>query len=735
MSVTVNVYVSVQNVVCGPRRPSYIPARMASSTDKTQHLRGLNAEQRAAVQHVDGPLLILAGAGTGKTKTLVHRIAHLIRAAAVEPDKIVGVTFTNRAADEMRERVQAYIGDDARKVTLSTFHSLGLRILREHGKLIGLPQRFAVYAAADQLAALKMACAEISVGNDVFDHKRVLRQISSWKNHRVAPDQATALVREAEATGTRADEYAVLAADAYHKYEEILRACGAVDFDDLLLLPLQLLSENEDVRRAVWKRWHHVLIDEYQDTNTVQFELARLLAGTRRNLCVVGDDDQSIYAFRGAEVGNILEFERHFPGARVVRLEENYRSTRRIIAAANAVIAGIAERHEKKLRTANAVGAEIDFFEHDDDVIEAYVVAREIATRRLTQKLKWGDFAVLFRMNTQARVLEEALRARNVPYKVVGATSFFERKEIGDAIAYLRCVIYPNDEISLRRILNYPQRGIGRATVMKVAEQARQQNSSFLDALRASATGSAQQGVTQLLGLLQQAHSDLHLAEMQAAAAAPRAEEPTPLATWAKQLIEQTGIEEAIRSDPRNAKTVTQRVDNLRDLVGTITRYERKVWNAHLTDGEWTPPTLAGALSMLALDDLNEEEEEPRTDDYRVTLMTLHSAKGLEFKHVFMVGLEEGILPHARSLDENQLAEERRLMYVGITRSQERLSVSCCRRRKRAGGFIDVLPSRFLEDIPGELLIRKSSETKLAPEESAELRKNFFADMKAMLAD
>ena len=705
------------------------------SDNQTQHLRGLNPEQRAAAVHTDGPLLILAGAGTGKTKTLVHRIAHLIRAAQIEPQNIVGVTFTNRAADEMRERVESYIGEDARKVTLCTFHALGLRMLREHGERVGLPKRFAVYAAPDQLAALKMACSEISIANDAFDIKRIMRQISSWKNHRVDPAGAIDEIRNAEATGTRADDYAVLAADAYVKYEEILRACGAVDFDDLLLLPLKLLSEHEDVRRAVWKRWHYVMIDEYQDTNGVQLELARLLAGTRRNLCVVGDDDQSIYAFRGAEVGNILEFERHFPGAQVVRLEENYRSTRRIIAVANAVIAANPLRHDKKLRTSNAIGTDIDYFEHEDDGIEADVVAREIATRRLTQKLKWGDFAILFRMNTQARVLEESLRERNVPYKVVGATSFFERKEVGDAIAYLRAVVYPSDEIALRRILNYPQRGIGRTTIVKVGDVARERGIPFLEALREVSGGSAQQGVTQLLGLIQKARSDLHLAEMKAAAAPPRAEEITPVAAWARELIDAAGIEDAIRDDPRNAKTAIQRVDNLRDLVGTIIRYERKVWNEKLTDGEWAPPTLAAALSVLALDDLNDEEEEPRTDENRVTLMTLHSAKGLEFKHVFIAGLEEGILPHSRSLDENQLAEERRLMYVGVTRARERLSLSYCLNRKRGGSVLEVLPSRFLQDIPAELLVKKSAETKLAPEESAELRKNFFANMKQMLAE
>ena len=325
-----------------------------------EHLRGLNPEQREAVTHVDGPLLILAGAGTGKTKTLVHRIAHLIRVAKAAPETIVGVTFTNRAADEMRERVESFIGPEAKRVSLSTFHSLGVRILRAHHKKLNLPARFAIYSTPDQLAALKLACSEISIGNDSFDSKRILRQISAWKNARIMPVDAMRIVADAAESGTRADDYAVLSADAYVKYEEILRASGAVDFDDLLLLPLKLLQEDESARRDLWKRWQHVMIDEYQDTNSVQFELARLLAGTRRNLCVVGDDDQSIYAFRGAEVGNILDFEQHFPGARIVRLEENYRSTRRILAAANAVIAGNARRHEKKLRTANSIGDMIE---------------------------------------------------------------------------------------------------------------------------------------------------------------------------------------------------------------------------------------------------------------------------------------------------------------------------------------------------------------------------------------
>jgi superfamily I DNA/RNA helicase len=712
---------------------------MITATD-TQHLRGLNPEQRTAVIHVDGPLLILAGAGTGKTKTLVHRIAHLIRAAKVAPETIVGVTFTNRAADEMRERVESFIGAEAKRVTLSTFHSLGVRILRTHYKKLGLPARFAIYSTSDQLAALKMACAEISIDNNAFDIKRILRQISAWKNGRVTAARAAQIVAETVATGTRADDYDVLAADAYYKYEEILRASGAVDFDDLLLLPLRLLEEHEDARREVWKRWHHVMIDEYQDTNAVQFELARLLAGSRRNLCVVGDDDQSIYGFRGAEVGNILDFETHFPGAKVVRLEENYRSTRRIIAAANAVIAGNQLRHAKKLRTSNAMGDAIDWYEHGDDLAEAETVAREMATRRLTHKLKWGDIGILYRTNTQARTLEEALRRRNVPYKVVGGTSFFERKEVGDAIAYLRVAAHPRDEIALRRIINYPARGIGRTTIIKVAELAEKRGGTFVkmmaDIDAADVGAAAHKSISQFADTIRMARDTLRAAEEDAAVIPPRQEEPTPIATWAKKLFESVGLEDAIRDDPRNEKSAQQRVDNVRDLVGSIIRYERKRWNEKLAveaPADWKPPTLIDALGVLALDDLSDEDEEPRTDENRVTLMTLHSAKGLEFKDVYVVGLEEGILPHSRSIDENSLDEERRLMYVGITRARERLTLSCCKKRKRGGDYIDVLPSRFLNEIPAELLNARSSTQQLAPEESENLRKNFFASMKSML--
>lgn len=717
-----------------------------AAVSNSQHLIGLNPEQRAAVTHTEGPLLILAGAGTGKTKTIVHRIAHLIRVAQVHPSRILAVTFTNRAADEMRERVQDYVGPEAKQVTLSTFHSLGVRILRDHGHRLGLPKKFAIYATADQLGALKTACAEISIDDNRFDLKKILFQISDWKNRRIGPEEAKRQL-SAEGDGTRADAYAVLAVTAYPKYEEVLRACGAVDFDDLLLLPTQLLEQDEDARRALWKRWHYVMIDEYQDTNGVQLDLARLLAGSRRNLCVVGDDDQSIYGFRGAQVGNILEFERHFSGARVIRLEQNYRSTKRILGAANAVIAANTARHDKKLRTDNAVGAPIEQVEHESEIAEAESVAREITTRRLTNKQPFGSFAVLYRANAQSRVFEEVFRNRNIPYRLVGGTSFFERKEVSDAVAYFRAVAHPDDEIALRRIINYPTRGIGRTTVLKVVELARAENIGFARAL-AEVTiddvgAAALRSIQQFLHLLEDARKELNAAEAETALNRPK-EGATALGRWALAFLEKTGMEQELRSDPRNAKSADARADNLKDLAGTITRYERRIWDERFEPGasfddEWDPPTLAGALTRLALDDRPDEEEDDRVDQHRVTLMTLHSAKGLEFMDVFLVGLEDGIIPHSRSIDSpngaESLEEERRLMYVGITRARQRLTLSYCRQRKRAGGAIDCLPSRYLADIPPDLLNIRGSNVELPPEESKQLRQNFFANMKAMLAE
>jgi superfamily I DNA/RNA helicase len=711
-----------------------------------QHLRSLNPEQRRAVLKTDGPVLILAGAGSGKTRTLVYRLAHLIRHENVDPSRIVTVTFTNKAALEMRERVRDFVPEDAKRVTISTFHSLGVRVLREHGERIGLPKRFAIYSAGDQLGALRTACAEISIDDDSFDMKRVLRQISDWKTRGVEPVDAVKHVAARQATGDRSDDYAVLCADAYGRYEETLRACGAVDFDDLLLLTVKLLRAEEDVRQALWRRWHYFMIDEYQDTNAVQLEMARVLAGPRRNLCVVGDDDQSIYAFRGADVGNILEFERHFPGTAVIKLEQNYRSTQRILAAANAVISGNVQRHVKQLHTSNGIGAPLDLYAHETEQAEAETVAREIQVRRMTRKMRWEDFAVLYRTNPQSRVLEEALRAQNIPYRVVGGTSFFERKEVLDCMAYLRSVVAPKDEIALRRIINYPPRGIGRTTVLRLADLARERRIPFGTLLATLSVADAGAGpaaaVHAFQQLLETARKELRGAEAAATLPPPQGALP-PLAAWAKSYFERLGIEDAIRRERGTEKMAIARVANVRDLVGTMARYERIVWE-EAGSPDWEPPSLSGALARLTLAEMDNTDEEPDTELGGVTLMTLHSAKGLEFSDVFIVGLEEGIVPHARSLVAEDggsiagdpLAEERRLLYVGITRACQRLSLSYCLSRRRNGATDTVLPSRYLDEIPSDLVeVRQNGATSLSVEESGELRKNFFSSMKDMLAE
>jgi DNA helicase II / ATP-dependent DNA helicase PcrA len=708
------------------------------------YLRDLNDQQRSAVQITDGPVLILAGAGSGKTRTLVYRIAHLVRGAGVDPARIVAVTFTNKAALEMRERVQEFAPEEARRVTISTFHALGVRILREHGDKLGLPRRFAIYSAADQLGALKSACSEISIEDDSFDLKRVMRQISDWKTRGVDPTDAIKYVASEQARGNRSDAYAVLCADAYPRYEETLRACGAVDFDDLLLLTVRLLRQNEAVRQALWKRWQYFMIDEYQDTNAVQLEMARLLAGPRRNLCVVGDDDQSIYAFRGADVGNILEFDRHFPGAAVIKLEQNYRSTQRILAAANAVIAGNVHRHAKTLRTVNAVGAPIDLFTHDTDTAEAESIAREIQLRRASRRLKWEDFAVLYRTNPQSRVLEEAMRVQNIPYRVVGGTSYFERKEVVDCMAYLRAVAAPDDEIALRRVINWPVRGIGRTTVLKLATLARERRVPFARALReADATdlGAAPAAaVREFVTLIDRARKQLANAESAAALPAPQSGYP-PIAAWVDAFLKELEIEKAVRAEHRD-RTVEARIENVRDVPGTIARYERRVWADGPGSAEWEAPTLSDALARLALAEMNEATDDDN-DGSGVTLMTLHSAKGLEFSEVFMAGLEEGILPHTRSLNAaddgsgyaDPLSEERRLMYVGITRARHRLTLSYCLARRRNGNTDTVLPSRYLAEIPEDLIETRERGTTLTAEESTELRSSFFSDMRSLLAD
>jgi superfamily I DNA/RNA helicase len=725
------------------------------------YLRDLNPEQREAALATEGPVLILAGAGSGKTRTLVFRIAHLLK-LGVDPRNILAVTFTNKAALEMRERVAKMVGREAKGVLLSTFHSLGARLLRDHGTRIGLPKDFAIYPTGDQAQLVKRIMMEevhvaATAGDDTFDPKRILFQIGDWKNRMVMPDDAAREVAEGRMRNSRQDDYAVLAAAVYPRYEAGLRAAGACDFDDLLLLPVQLLREDAEVREKCWKRWRYLMIDEYQDTNGAQLEMARLLAGPLKNLCVVGDDDQSIYAWRGADVRNILDFERQFPGCKVVIMEENYRSTQRILDAANGVIAHNTTRKEKRLRTGNGPGPKIDLWEFREDggksaeEMEAEMVAREIGVRRWHEQLKWGDFACLYRTNLQAKPIEEALRAANIPYRVIGGQSYFDRKEVADAVAYLRVIINPSDEVSLRRIVNYPTRGIGRTTLMKLVEAAREARTSLWETMRTverveTVSRAQKEPVRHFVETIEELQTEYRATE--AAIAAGQVGERT-LCGFAKEVIRRLRLEEAVRADNAKSERAAEvRVDILRDFVASIGTYEERTWTAQpLPDEEddWNPPALAAFLERISLteeDDKKDKDEEGA--DERVTLMTMHAAKGLEFTHVFIIGLEEDILPHSRSVQAvaddpsgiDPIAEERRLFYVGITRARHRLTLSGCATRRQRGDAVPRHPSRFLKELPVELVEMRSGQTRtsLAPEEAKELKENFFARMKEMLA-
>jgi superfamily I DNA/RNA helicase len=752
------------------------------------YLKELNPEQQQAALATEGPVLVLAGAGSGKTRTLVYRIAHLLRGRGVDPRRILAVTFTNKAALEMRERVAKVVGKEAKGVLLSTFHSLGARIVREHAEKVGLPKGFAIYGTGDQVAVVKAVMLEevhvvATKGDDAYDYKRVLFQISDWKNRLIDPVEAAREVAAGPVKGSREDDYAVLAADVYPRYEQSLRAAGACDFDDLLVLPVRLLRDSIEAREGYWRRWQYIMIDEYQDTNGAQLEMARLLAGPQKNLCVVGDDDQSIYAWRGADVRNILDFERHFPGAQMVVLDQNYRSTQRILDAANGVIANNTSRREKRLRTDNGPGPKIDYWEFGDEggkaaeEREAEMVAREITLRRVAEGIQWSDFAVLYRTNLQAKPIEEALRAANIPYRVIGGTSYFDRKEVADAVAYLRVVMNPADEVALRRIINYPTRGIGKTTQLKLLA-ARNPGESFWQVLlRAAAVDGVSRAQAEPVRAFVEMIEELR-AEYQATEAgivSGQAHGRT-LHGFAKMVVARVRLEESVRADnAKSEKAAEVRVEILRDFIASIGRYEERVWTsapAPDEEDDWDPPSLRAFLEKISLVDEDDKKDDKDADPNLVTLMTMHSAKGLEFTHVFIVGMEEEILPHTRSVkaadaaqaeaeeawetfDSNgmgdPIAEERRLFYVGITRARHRLTLSGCAVR---GGWLAKSdkekdgkegrtrirepkprqPSRFLKEVPADLLeYRTGKRTSMSAEESATFRKNYFANLREQL--
>jgi DNA helicase-2/ATP-dependent DNA helicase PcrA len=623
----------------------------------------LNPVQLDAVTYTEGPLLILAGAGSGKTRVLTHRIAYLLEQGLAAPDEILAITFTNKAAAEMKDRVSLLVGPDSRKMWVSTFHAFCARILRVHAEKLGYRREFTIYDSADQVRLVRRCIIELGKDPKRFNPRSFHAQISTAKNLLL---DASDYLRQTE--GYMAENVA----EVYDLYQKRLYENNAMDFDDLIMQTVALLEVFPEVRDRYQRRFKYIHVDEYQDTNHAQYRLVNTLAAVHRNLCVVGDDDQSVYSFRGADIRNILDFERDYPEAKVVRLEQNYRSTQTILDAANAVVANNASRKAKELWTAGDAGERIRVFTAADDYAEARFVVSEIL-RLVDSGASLRDVAVFYRTNAQSRTLEDVLVREGVPYQIVGGVRFYERAEIKDAMAYLSVISNKNDSVSLERIVNVPKRGLGATSVARLSEYASRNGVSLYDALseadEAGLTGKARKACSQVRELFE--------GWRVAAREVPPSE-----------IIEAVLDESGYRSDLEAENTVEaeSRLENLQELVNAAAEYERVEPEA----------TLDGFLQEQALF----SEADRLTGEGRATLMTLHNAKGLEYDHVFVVGMEEGTFPHARSMDEQNLEEERRLAYVGITRAKKTLTLSYARVRSTYGEREYQMPSRFLSEIP-----------------------------------
>ncbi|MCA9019144.1 MAG: UvrD-helicase domain-containing protein [Planctomycetaceae bacterium] len=644
----------------------------STSPNQSNHLASLNPAQREAASTLSGPLLVLAGAGTGKTRVITYRMVELIR-SGVAPDKILSVTFTNKAAKEMQERMAALLGKRLpAKPFISTFHSLCVRILREEISLLGYPEKFVIYDRGDQESAARTALREIRVNDKSLRPGDLLNRISTWKMANVSPEDATNYTE---------NDFDFLAAMAYRKYQSKLRSSGAVDFDDLLMLTNQLFSDHPEVLERVQAKFDYVQIDEYQDTNLSQFSLIRALVKPHQNLCVVGDDDQSIYGWRGAEVKHILGFQQQFPGAKVVRLESNYRCTDKIIELANRLVTHNRDRHKEQLIAHKKMGSPVRFLELADELTESEKIIGEIRYLHEAQDVPLRDFAILFRTNEQPRVFETELRRTNVRYQLIGSQSFFDRREIRYLLAYLKALAFPHDELSMLRIINTPTRGIGSSTVEKLVNQSVKAGNKFWEMV-----ASAQQ-TNDLSPRASSALNGFHDLLKRYRARLERS--PRELSRIMHDLIKEIDYEGEIKKQYKTSEQQQARIVVLEQFIESINEYCRRA----------SDPSPAGFLEETALgdrDDLNEKEDQLAQD--AVKLMTLHSAKGLEFPRVYLVGMEEGLLPHKRSVEgtDAEIAEERRIAYVGITRAQDYLTLSRAATRTKWGKKQPTLPSRFL---------------------------------------
>ena len=632
---------------------------------------GLNPQQAEAVINTEGPMLIMAGAGSGKTKVLTCRVANLLQ-KGVRPYRILAITFTNKAATEMRERVNNMSGPAAKDVWLFTFHAFCARFLRmEIDKLPGYGGNFAIYDTADSQNLIKQILKEMNLDDKRFQPSGILSRISNAKN---ALQDAAAFARQA------GDFYEQKVADIYSRYEQKLQLNNALDFDDLLMLSIKLLQENKEVREKYQDRFDYLLVDEYQDTNHAQYLLTKFLAAKHRNICVVGDADQSIYGWRGADIQNILDFEKDYPDAKVIKLEQNYRSTQIILDAANAVIENNTGRKPKKLWTENKSGADIIYFQAVDERDEARFVIEQLQNLQRTENKKLGDMAILYRTNTQSRIFEEMLIKSGISYNMVGGLKFYERKEIKDIIAYLRVIFNPADSLSLLRIINVPKRGIGDASLAKIQAYAAANNVSLFEAVSNAAAidGLSSRFVSKLDDLAGIIFELMNLAN------------EAPVEDLIDRVLRDTGYLEELENE--RTPQAQSRIDNLHELISVAQEFAASEEENNLEN------FLAHVALVSDIDDTELGED-------AITLMTLHSSKGLEFPVVFLVGMEEGLFPHARTLmDETEIEEERRLCYVGITRAKEKLFLSSTKMRTIYGNTVTYPPSRFLQEIPARLV-------------------------------
>lgn len=662
----------------------------------------LNEQQREAVYHTEGPLLILAGAGSGKTRVLTHRIAYLIEEKGVNPWNILAITFTNKAAQEMRERVDRLVGFGSESIWVSTFHSTCVRILRRHIDRLGYDNNFTIYDTEDQKTLMKDVCRKVDIDTKVYKERMLLSAISAAKNEMIMPDEF-----EMNAAGDFGKQKI---AKVYREYEKQMRANNALDFDDLLMKMVILFQTQPDVLENYQERFRYIMVDEYQDTNTVQFKFVSLLAGKYQNLCVVGDDDQSIYKFRGANIKNILNFEQEFQNAKVIKLEQNYRSTGNILNAANAVIRNNHGRKDKTLWTDNGEGKKLRVCQFDTGYDEAEFIADDVE-KKVRNGASYNDFAILYRTNAQSRLFEERFVSQNIPYKIVGGVNFYSRREIKDLLAYLKTIDNGRDDLAVRRIINVPKRGIGLTTVGRVQDSATERGLSFYGALQGAdlipGVGRSKAKLESFVAVIEYFKG---LAET------------AGLSDLMDEIIEKTGYVEMLAAE--GEEEAEARIENIDELRSKIAAYEESCLDRE------EKPSLNGFLEEVALvadiDSLDEEQ------DY-VVLMTLHSAKGLEFPNVYLAGMEDGLFPSYMTVtsdDIEDLEEERRLCYVGITRAETELTLTCARRRMVRGETQYNIMSRFLKEIPDELTQNGNRESRLFEEKEEIPLKNQYTQAK-----